>query len=82
MSLSTANFDRGGKFADYQTAKSLQEYVLVSQSQMSIEYFRKNEQGILISQTYSRGEEVNFAVSIQPSAIKLLLLVSYKSFIN
>ncbi len=58
---STANFDRGGKFADYQTATSLQEYVLVSQSQMSIECFRKNEQGIWISQTYSRGEEVNFA---------------------
>ncbi|NEP88296.1 MAG: Uma2 family endonuclease [Okeania sp. SIO2C2] len=61
LSPSTANFDRGGKFVDYQTATSLQEYVLVSQSQMSIECFRKNEQGIWISQTYSRGEKVNFA---------------------
>ncbi len=61
LSPSTANFDRGGKFADYQTATSLQEYVLVSQSQMSIECFRKNEQGVWISQTYSRGEKVNFA---------------------
>ncbi|MGD1715361.1 Uma2 family endonuclease [Hydrocoleum sp. CS-953] len=61
LSPSTANFDRGGKFADYQTATSLQEYVLVSQSQMSIECFRKNEQGIWVSQTYSRGEKVNFA---------------------
>ncbi|NEN90992.1 MAG: Uma2 family endonuclease [Okeania sp. SIO3H1] len=61
LSLSTAKFDRGGKFTDYQTATSLQEYVLVSQSEMSIECFRKNEQGIWIPQTYSRGEKVNFA---------------------
>ncbi|NEQ72734.1 MAG: Uma2 family endonuclease [Okeania sp. SIO2C9] len=61
LSPSTANFDRGDKFADYQTATSLQEYVLVSQSEMSIECFRKNEQGIWISQTYSGGEKVNFA---------------------
>ncbi|NER06425.1 MAG: Uma2 family endonuclease [Okeania sp. SIO3C4] len=61
LSPSTANFDRGDKFVDYQTATSLQEYVLVSQSEMSIECFRKNEQGIWISQTYSKGEKVNFA---------------------
>ncbi|WP_275670473.1 MULTISPECIES: Uma2 family endonuclease [Okeania] len=30
LSPSTAKFDRGGKFVDYQTATSLQEYVLVS----------------------------------------------------
>ncbi|MGD1806538.1 Uma2 family endonuclease [Dapis sp. BLCC M126] len=57
----TANFDRGGKFADYQTATSLQEYLLVTQSQMSIECFRKNEQLIWIYQTYNRGEKVNCA---------------------
>ncbi|NEP70739.1 MAG: Uma2 family endonuclease [Okeania sp. SIO2G4] len=61
LSPSTAKFDRGGKFVDYQTATSLQEYVLVSQSQMNIECFRKNEQGIWISHTYNRGEKVNFA---------------------
>ncbi|NET44697.1 Uma2 family endonuclease [Okeania sp. SIO2B3] len=61
LSPSTAKFDRGGKFTDYQTATSLQEYVLVSQSEMRVECFRKNEQGIWISQTYSRGEKVNFA---------------------
>ncbi|RQH05269.1 Uma2 family endonuclease [Okeania hirsuta] len=61
LSPSTAKFDRGGKFVDYQTATSLQEYVLVSQSEMTIECFRKHEQGIWISQTYSRGEKVNFA---------------------
>ncbi len=61
LSPTTANFDRGGKFADYQTATSLQEYVLVSQSQINIECFRKNQQGIWLSQTYTKGEEVNFA---------------------
>ena len=61
LSPSTAKFDRGAKFTDYQTATSLQEYVLVSQSEMSIECFRKNEQGIWISQTYKKGKKVNFA---------------------
>lgn len=61
LSPSTAKFDRGGKFTDYQTATSLQEYVLINQSEMSIECFRKNEQGIWIYQTYKRGEKVDFA---------------------
>ena len=60
LSPTTANFDRGEKFADYQTATTLQEYVLVNQSEMSIECFRKNQQGIWISQTYTKGENINF----------------------
>ena len=60
LSPTTAKFDRGEKFADYQTATSLQEYVLVSQSEMSIESFQKNQQGMWISQTYTKGENINF----------------------
>ncbi|MGB3514378.1 MAG: Uma2 family endonuclease [Microcoleaceae cyanobacterium] len=61
LSPTTAKFDRGGKFTDYQTATTLQEYVLVSQSQMSIECFRKNEQGIWNSEIYTKEKKVNFA---------------------
>lgn len=61
LSPTTANFDRGEKFADYQTATTLQEYVLVSQSQISIECFRKNEQGIWVSQIYNSQEEIYLA---------------------
>jgi Uma2 family endonuclease len=37
LSKSTAKFDRGEKFTDYQTCPKLEEYVLVSQTERSIE---------------------------------------------
>jgi Uma2 family endonuclease len=37
LSQSTQDFDRGQKFADYQTCPTLEEYVLVSQTQQSVE---------------------------------------------
>lgn len=61
LSPSTAAFDRGGKFADYQTSLSLRKYVLINQSQMSVECFRLSESGSWVSQTYGVGEEVDFA---------------------
>jgi len=61
LSPSTAAFDRGGKFADYQTSPSLREYVLIHQSQMSVECFRLWESGSWISQTYGLSDEVYFA---------------------
>jgi Uma2 family endonuclease len=56
---STAAFDRGDKFADYQTLSTLREYVLVSQSGMSLESFYLNESGNLVSKTYGQGHEVH-----------------------
>ncbi|MBD1894579.1 Uma2 family endonuclease [Coleofasciculus sp. FACHB-129] len=61
LSPSTAAFDRGEKFADYQTSPSLQEYVLVHQSQMSVECFRLSDSGDWVSQTYRQGDEIYFA---------------------
>jgi len=52
LSPSTAAFERGEKFADYQTLSSLQEYVLITQSEIKIECFRLNESGNWLSQTY------------------------------
>jgi Uma2 family endonuclease len=62
LSPSTAAFDRGEKFADYQTSPSLREYVLINQSQMRVECFRL-ESGNWVSQTYEQGSEVDFARS-------------------
>lgn len=59
LSPSTAAFDRGEKFADYQTSPSLREYVLINQSQMSVECFRLSDES-WVSQVYGVGEEVNF----------------------
>lgn len=61
LSPSTAVFDRGEKFADYQTSPSLQEYVLINQSQMSVECFRLSTSESWVAQTYGQGSEVYFA---------------------
>jgi Uma2 family endonuclease len=58
LSPSTAAFDRGDKFADYQTSPSLQEYVLITQSEIKIECFRVNAEGNWVSQTYREGDEL------------------------
>ncbi len=60
LSPSTASFDRGDKFADYQTASSLQEYVLITQSEIKIECFRLNAEGNWVPQTYRQGDIVEF----------------------
>lgn len=43
LSDSTEAFDRGDKFADYQTMESLQEYVLINTHHQRVECFRRNE---------------------------------------
>ncbi|MEG4169881.1 MULTISPECIES: Uma2 family endonuclease [unclassified Microcoleus] len=58
LSPSTAAFDRGDKFADYQTSPSLQEYVLITQAEIKIECFRLNAEGNWVSQIYRQGDEL------------------------
>lgn len=59
LSPSTEAFDRGDKFADYQTLESLQEYVLINPSRHRIECFRRGNDGLWILQSYA-GENSNF----------------------
>ncbi|MDE0553659.1 MAG: Uma2 family endonuclease [Candidatus Poribacteria bacterium] len=48
LSNSTANYDRGEKFARYRQLESLQEYLLISQDQVDVEhYLRQGEQWLL-----------------------------------
>ena len=60
LSPSTAAFDRGEKFADYQTSPFLREYVLINQSEMSVECFRFSDSEGWVSQIYGLGDEVYF----------------------
>jgi Uma2 family endonuclease len=59
LSPSTATFDRSEKFADYQNLSSLQEYVLVNQTQINIECFRLSESGNWVSQSYGKGDDLH-----------------------
>lgn len=53
LSDSTEAFDRGDKFADYQTLESLQEYVLVNTKRQRVECLRRNEAGLWVLQFYT-----------------------------
>jgi Uma2 family endonuclease len=45
LSSSTEAYDRGAKFAHYQSIGSLEEYVLVTQTSKRVEHYRRLETG-------------------------------------
>ncbi|MHC5825250.1 MAG: Uma2 family endonuclease, partial [Nostoc sp.] len=55
----TEGYDRGKKFASYRDLESLQEYVLISPDRMSVECFRRNQEGNWVLYLYE--EEVHLA---------------------
>lgn len=61
LSSTTEAFDRGDKFADYRHLESLQEYVLVSQTRMNVECFRRNSEGQWVLYPYSAEDEIHLA---------------------
>ncbi|MGB3238847.1 MAG: Uma2 family endonuclease [Geitlerinemataceae cyanobacterium] len=61
LSESTEKFDRSQKFADYRTLDPLQEYVLVSQDQINIELFRRNNAGRWELYVFRESDDVEFA---------------------
>lgn len=58
ISNSTEAFDRGDKFADYQTIESLQEYVLISSKQILVQCFRRNDEGLWVLQSYTQEQGI------------------------
>lgn len=52
LSDSTEAFDRGDKFADYRSLRSLQEYVLVNTKKARIECFRRTQEDLWLLQFY------------------------------
>lgn len=71
LSDSTEAFDRGDKFADYQTLESLREYVLINTKRQRVECFRRNDQGLWVLQFYTpektlfRLDSINFEGTIE-----------------
>ena len=56
LSPSTEAFDRGNKFNRYRQLSTLKEYVLVQSTEMSVDCFRKNEQGLWVYYHYTAKE--------------------------
>ncbi len=62
LSDSTSAYDRGDKFAAYRTIPTLQEYVLIDQSQAHVEQFVKQAAHQWLFTEYS-GKEQSFTLS-------------------
>jgi Uma2 family endonuclease len=58
LSQSTALLDRREKLFNYQKLESLQEYVLVSQSEVKVELYRKDLDGGWLVQSLGTGESL------------------------
>jgi len=58
LSPSTEAFDRGDKFADYRNLPSLQEYILVSQNHIRIDYYRRNTDNNWSLSSYQKDQEL------------------------
>ncbi len=61
LSDSTEAFDRGDKFAHYQSIAELEEYVLVHQKQVLVERFQRKSDNLWVPQVYRMGETVEFS---------------------
>lgn len=69
LSESTAAFDRGTKFSIYRQLESLQEYVLIDPDNLTVDCFRRDQNGHWVLYPYSSGEtieltSVNFKIHL------------------
>ena len=70
LSESTANYDRGEKFKLYRNIPTLQEYILISQSEMHIEQFAKTADNKWI---LSEDDQENSILTLNPIQFQILL---------
>ncbi len=70
LSPSTEAFDRGKKFTRYRQLSTLKEYVLIQSTEMSVDCFRLNEQGLWVYYPYTAKdtlalESVGFSIPVE-----------------
>ena len=66
LSPSTEAYDRGDKFEHYQCLPSLQQYVLVSHRERTIEVWNRTSNGTFVPRISTEGEIVHFdAIGVQ-----------------
>jgi Uma2 family endonuclease len=62
LSPSTEAFDRGDKFADYQTLETLEEYILINSKKPRVECFRRGENNSWILTIYTPENNHQFEI--------------------
>ena len=78
LSDSTENYDRGDKFAAYRTIETVQEYLLINQSQRHVEQYAKQRANQWLFTEYD-GEEAQVALASIPVEIALVDL--YENYV-
>ncbi len=58
LSKSTQDYDRSAKFELYRAIETLQDYVLIDQARVHVEYFRKLEDGRWLLQEFNQLEAI------------------------
>jgi len=61
LSPATSAYDRGAKFAAYRKLPSLREYALIDPGRLSVDLFRRDEQGRWVLYPFEAGAQVEFA---------------------
>jgi Uma2 family endonuclease len=60
VSASTETLDRGGKFAEYRTISTVEEYVLIDSRTVHVEVFRRRDVTRWFFEEYGPGDQVVF----------------------
>ena len=76
LSPSTESYDRGDKFHHYQSLTSFQEYILVSQDKMQVDFFQKKDSQKWVYQSLSQPED---QLKLKSAQFNLSLADLYKS---
>jgi Uma2 family endonuclease len=75
LSPETESYDRGGKFMRYRQISTFREYVLISQTEMLVEVFYKNDLGFWEIETYQQPTDV---INLKSIEVTLALLDIYE----
>jgi len=75
LSPSTEQYDRGRKFQAYRTLPTLQEYLLISQTTMRVEHFKRQNDMMWLMIEYTQPDQV---IELSPAACTLPLAALYE----
>ncbi len=78
MPTSTENIDPREKLLAYKRIDTLQEYVLVSQDNVEVEVYKKNEQGNWLRQILSKAD----ALALNSVDLQLTMAEIYEDIMN
>ena len=78
LSKSTEGFDRGDKFKFYRSIPSLQDYLLVSSQQYSVDHFRRGENDLWVLQSY---QDLDAMLNLKSLGLEITMAEIYSDIV-